>query len=415
MLMNRPFWLTPAVLLLCSSAPSWAQTEDVPKIKSGGAQTEDTFKINASETLMTDSNLFRLSDGADLNTLIGRSSAAEKINMTSLGFSLNKAYSLQRFELDLNLIDYRYQNFSYLSFTAKNYSAAWRWSLTPRFTGNFTTDRKETLNSFADFQSFSQRNQRTNTNTRFDGAYEIAGGWAVLGGVSQSAQINQEVVVAEGDYNATSADAGLRYTFTSGSALTYTLKNTSGTYLNRVLSPTSLLDDGYNQLDNELKLHWIISGQSTADLSAAHINRTHPNFGQRDYSGFVAGANVNWSMTAKTVLSAGWMRELSSYQTDSANYSQTDRFSIGPTWQVSPKTLVRLSYQRAQRDYLGTPTGLAASSRSDTLTDTTLSLDWQPYRYLTVITSLQNAKRSSNLDGLDFNSNMATISAKFSY
>lgn len=411
----RPFWLTPAVVLLCSTAPSWSQTVDTPKMNSGEKQTEETFKINASETIMTDSNLFRLSDSADLNALIGRSSAAEKINITTLGLSINKAYSLQRFELDMDLIDYRYQNFSYLSFTAKNYNAAWRWSLTPRLTGNLTTDRKETLNSFTDVQSFNQRNQRTNTKTRFDGAYELDGAWAVLGGVEQSAQTNQEALVAEGDYKANSADVGLRYTFASGSALTYTLKNTSGTYVNRAMSPGNLLDDGYNQLDNELKLHWLISGKSTADLTTAYINRTHPHFGERDYSGFTAGAKINWSMTAKTALSAGWLRELASYQTGSANYSQTDSFSIEPTWQMSPKTIVSLRYQVAQRDYKGTPTAVSAPQRSETLTDTTLSFDWQPYRYLSLSTSLGKAKRTANLPGLDYDSNMVNFSAKFSF
>ncbi|MDO9165411.1 MAG: putative exosortase B-associated extracellular polysaccharide biosynthesis transporter EpsL, partial [Rhodoferax sp.] len=142
--MRRPprSWLTPTLLIVFSAAPALAQVED-------------TFKLSAAYSQQTDSNLFRLPADANVTALIGKSSAAEQISITSLGLNVNKAYSLQRFELNLNLIDYQYQNFSYLSFAAHNYSAAWRWALTPRLHGNFTSERKETLNSFSDYQGFS--------------------------------------------------------------------------------------------------------------------------------------------------------------------------------------------------------------------------------------------------------------------
>ena len=393
MLIRPLSWRAAALCIMFSSAPAWAQVQD-------------TFKFNAAYARQSDSNLFRLPAAAN---------AAEQVGITSLGFNFNKAYSLQRFELNLSLIDYQYQNFSYLSFAAQNYNAAWRWSLTPRLRGNFTTVRNETLNSFADFQGFNQRNQRTNTNTRFDAAYEIDGPWRLLGGVSQSAQTNEQVLLAEGDFRSNAADLGLRYVLGSGSSLSYALKTATGSYLNRVLSPVSLLDDGFDQIDNELRLHWIISGNSSADISAAHIKRSHPNFAQRDFSGLNAAINLNWNMTGKSALTAGFARELASYQTGSANYTQTDRFSIGPVWQVSPKAVVRLRYDVAQRAYLGPPTGGVVAQRSDTTHDTSLSFDWQPYRYLTLSASLQNAMRTSNQAGLDYASNVATFSAQFTY
>ena len=403
MLMHRQLLLAPtALLLLCSTACAWAQTED-------------TFKPHVGYSLLSDSNLFRLPAGANLDTLIGKSSAAEQIGVTTVGLSVNKAYSLQRFELDLNLVDYKYKNFDYLNFTAHNYSAAWRWALTPRLIGDLTTDRKEALNSFADYQGFNQRNQRTNTNTVFDGAYEINGPWRVLAGVSKSTQTNLQPLLTGDDYSETAANTGLRYVFSSGSTLSYILKKANGQYLNRPLSQADFLDDGYNQTDNEFKLHWPVTGKSTVDLTATHINRTHPHFAERDYSGVTAGVNFNWNMTGKSALTAGWVRELANYQTSSSNYAQTDRFSIGPVWQASAKIVVRLRYELAQLNYLGSPSGLAASQRSDTTRDTSLSVEWQPYQRVTLSASLQNATRASNLPNLDYDSNMATISAKFSY
>ena len=256
----------------------------------------------------------------------------------------------------------------------------------------------------------------TNVNNRLDAAYDLDGTWSISAGVSQSSQTNQQTLAAQGDYNAKSVDLGLRYAAASASALSYTLRNTNGTYLNSNLpSPAGLYDDGYQQIDSELRLHWVLSGKSVADIYTSQISRRHPNYAQRDFSGRNAGVNVNWSLTGKTVLAASWARELASYQTSTSNYSRTDRVSLGPIWQLSPKTVVRARYEAAQSDYLGSPFGPVATPRSDTTNGASLSFDWQPYQYLTISTSLENASRRSNLAGLDYESKMATVSAQFSY
>lgn len=402
MRVHRPFWIAPSTLLLCGTACVCAQAND-------------TLQLNASESLTSDSNLFRLPASANINSLIGKTSAAEKIASTSLGLSFNKAYSLQQFKFNLQLIDYRYQNFDYLNFTARNYDAAWRWALTPRLTGNLTSNRKETLNSFADYQGFNQRNQRTNTSTSLDAAYKLAGPWHALAGVSQSAQSNLQPLLTGDDTRSTAANAGLRYVFASGSALTYTLKKASGQYLNRTLSQASLQDDGFSQLDNELKLHWAVTGKSTVDLRAAHFSRTHPHFSQRDFSGPNAGVTLNWNISGKSALTASWARDLASNQSNNSNYTQTDRLSIGPTWQVSPKTVVSLHYEAARIDYLGSPAELTVNQRSDTTRNTSLSLEWQPHQRVTLSATLQNTSRASNLTNFDFDSHIATVTAQLSY
>lgn len=400
--MHRPYWLPPALLIVCCTTPAWAQDEP-------------GLKLNAGYARQSDSNLFRLPAGADPVARLGKSSAAEQIGISSAGFKYTMLYSLQRLELDLSLVDYQYQNFSYLSFTAQNYGAAWRWALSPRFTGNLSTDRKQALNSFSDFQGLNVRNLRTNSNTRFDGTYELDSAWRVIGGASKSSQTNDQPLVAEGDFSATSADVGVRYALASGSALSYTVKNASGSYLNRVQTSPGLLDETYTQTDNEIKARWVISDKSTAELSAAHISRGHPNFTQRNYSGWNGGINLNWNATGKTALSAGWVRDLSSYQDISTNFIQSDRFYVGPVWQISSKTTLRLRHEVAQRAYLGSPTGLVATQRNDALRNTTLLFDWRPYDYVTLRASHEKAIRSSSLPDLDYTSNMTALSAQFSF
>ena len=401
---TRPPLLVIASLFLCGMPRVWAQAP-VP--------VDDTLKFNASYALQTDSNLFRLSDATLAQG--GSSTGTEHIRVSTVGLKINKPYSLQRFELNLNLIDNQYQRFSYLNYLARNADAAWRWSVTPKLYGNLTSSRIETLNDFADYPTLTVRNQRTDTNTRFDALYELDSTWRALGGIASAKQDNVLPLAAEGNTSTTVGNVGLRYEWASHSSLSYVFKNTSGEYTNRALQPATLLDNRFNQHDNELRLHWLLSGKTTADLYAAYIDRTHPNYAQRNYSGYNAGANVFWAITGKTTLTASLARDLASYQTDATNFSRTDRLILSPVWAISPQTALRLRYEFARRNYLGSPGGTAASQRRDQIRNVSLSLDWQPFQHLTLTGTLQNIRRTSNQPNLDFASNMTTIAAKYSY
>lgn len=375
---------------------------------------EGPLTLSASYAAQTDSNLFRLPSNANTQALIGRDSAAEQIGVTTLGIGFNTQQSLQKLEFDVNLVDYKYQNFNYLSFMATNYNAAWRWSLTPRFTGTLSSSRKETLNSFSDYTNYSQRNQRTDTQTAFNGEYQLDGSWRLIGGAGTTRQANQLAILAGSDYTSNSASVGLRYAFASGSSITYQARLGSGNYLNRTIPNAGQYDDSFKQWDNDLRLRWVLGGNSTAELFVTHINRIHPTYGQRDYSGFNTGATLDWAISGKTGINLGFSHTLDAYATTTGNYSQTDKLSWGPVWQFSPKAALRLRYDWAQRDYLGTP-GTTASTRRDTTRDTSISINWQPFQQLALSVALQGASRGSNQAGLDYDSTQLFFSAQLTY
>jgi exopolysaccharide biosynthesis operon protein EpsL len=388
-------------LLALSSTAAWAQQDD-------------PLMIRAGYTLQTDSNLFRLPSGANTTALLGKSSGAEQIGITTVGLGFATTQSLQRFELDASLVDYRYQNFDYLSFTATNFDAAWRWSLTPRLTGNLTGSHKETLNSFADYQGFNQRNKRTDTNSRFDALYELSGPWRLLAGVTQAEQRNEQALVAGGDYRSTGADLGLRQVYGSGSSISLVGTLANGGYLNRSTPNAGAFDDSFKQLSTSLQLHWVFSGSTTLDGSVTQINRTHPTYAQRDYSGLNTEARLGWAITGKTRLNASYARTLDAYATANSNYSQTDRLQAGVTWAISQKIQLALNQSWAQIDYLGTP-ATATSTRRDTTHDSSIALGWEPLQRLNLSAAVQSVNRGSSQPGLDYDSTLLNLQAQYSF
>ena len=379
------------------------------------AQSSGPLTFTAGYTVQTDSNLFRLPSSTNTNAVLGRG-GDETIGIGTLGLGFKTQQSLQGLEANVSFANYHYQNFNYLNFTAANYDLKWLWALTPRLTGSLISDRKETQNSFADVnQGDRRRNVRIDATTGIEGIYEIDGPWRLIGGLSTTRQTNQEAAVAGSDYSYTTADAGVRYVFPSGSTMTYLAKLNNGDYFNAVFPNSGYFDNTYKQFEHDFRLRWAFSGLSAVDVYATRLDRTHPNYPTRDFGGWNTGASVFYSASGKLSIWGAYRHELSVYATDTSNYTQTDRFSIIPTWQIGPKTSLKFQFDTADIQYMGSPSNKTPSSRRDTTRDTSLSLNWQPTRQWMLSSGLQNQTRSSNLANLDYDSNVFFLTGQFTY
>lgn len=368
---------------------------------------DDSITLKASTSLTSDSNLFRLPEGTNTVQRLGKASAAEQISTISLGLTLSTRLSLQQLDVTVGVADNRYNNFDHLNYTATNYDASLKWSMTPSLHGTVKLDRAETLNSFSDDQGSSQRNKRTDINHRVNAIYDVDGPWHVLAGVSQFSQTNQQALPGS-DFSSDALEAGLSYVFASGSSVTLNQKITQGQYVKQSNS-----DFGQNRSD--LQLHWVLLGRSTADLSVGQFSQSHTSNAPRDFSGLNSAASLNWMLTGKSAIVLGQSRSLASYASNFSNYTQTDKLYLAPNWQISTRSLLRLRHEMAQIQYLGALGSAPTDQRKDFIHDTGLTFFWQPDQRLTLSAAIQNSIRSANQTGLDYDSSQVSISAQYSY
>ncbi len=400
----RPIALAIAALpgLLCASAAR--------------ADTLDTWNIFVGTNVTYNSNLFLLPSSANTQALIGSSRTSDYVTATTFGLKISKPYSLQRFELDLNIVDYKYKNFDYLNYTAPNYSAAWLWSLTPRLHGNLSSSHQESMNNFSDTKNYRRQNLRTNDNQRFDADFELGGGWHLLGGVTQDVSKNSIVFVAEGDTTINSIEAGARYVFASGTNLKFISRTGKGTYDNRPAPiPGILLDNKFDQTVNELSFNWPITAKTNIEARIGRLDRGHDTYAARDFGGTIGTLNFNWDATAKTRISGGWTRQLSAYETLYSSYTVTDRLFVSPVWQMSAKTALSLRYSYATVDYLGAIAVTPLNGRSDKQNTGLVTLDWKPMNFVSLSASLGNNRQRSNQPGNDYKNTTASINAQLNF
>lgn len=394
--------LLPVPLLLLGLLPPAVQADEL-----------DTLQFRAGQSVTHDSNVFRLSDSANAQAVIGTPDRDDTVAVTTAGFKINKPYGLQRFEFDANIEDHRYSRFSYLDFTAVNYAAAWRWSFTPALHGNLTSDRREYVDTYADVQGTGQINRRTNRSTIFDAEYELDGVWRLVGGLFEKTSSSSQPNTFEADSKVHGGEAGVRYVYPSGTSMAYRFRDGKGEYPGRVLSPVSA--SSFLDREHEFRFDWAPTAKTTLRAKVAHFDRNHDGLGARDFSGVTGQLDAAWAITPKTSLAGGVVRELGSYQTTTASYYEGYRVFVAPTWKPSEKTAVRLRYDHGARDFKGPLPGFAANGRRDTTNLLSLAVEWQAMRALKLSASVQSDRRKSSEPGFDYKSNTFGVAADASF
>ena len=392
-----------ACALLAAGAPAFADEFD-------------TFNVFLSESYAHDNNLFRLPDGIDPTAVgLSKSKRADNIRTDAVGLTLDKEYSLQRFHLGAKLADNHFSNYNFLDYTTKNFDGRWNWSLTPNITGLLGAERAQSLNSFADYQTYI-RNVRTTDTVRGNAEFGSLGALRFVAGISQSKTTNDQLVQQEGDYRTRNAEGGVRYLTTADSWIGYTYREGWIDWTGRALDPVNLYDTGAKQVDNEINASWRATGQASVDGAVARIHRSHDNFADRDFSGTNGRLGVNWLPTAALQIRFNAKREYSTWWTSITSYVVTDTVSLIPVWAITEKVTVRGQIDHATRDFRGPlPGAPAGEARHDTTGSAQIGLDWTPIRSLTLGTAVQKSRRSSNYPGLDFSDTTTSVNAQLTF
>lgn len=357
------------------------------------AQSQDVVSLRTSLSILNNDNFFSANS----------SPVSERVTSQTIGVRVAIPEGLQRFELDASLTGNQHQTYTSFDFIAQNYSAGWMWSATPQFHGSVTSARTESLNAATDSANPNLRNKNTTQNTALSAVYELGGPWEVMGGVSNNNSINEQALIGQADNRSTAANLGVRYVLSSGNLLAYSVQTANGNSIN-----------DYTSVTHDVSGVWVLTGNTTLNGRIAQIQQRYGATPQYDFSGVFGSVSVVWRVSGKVSLNAGWQRDLASYQTTGTTHTRTDAFSVGPTWQMSPKTSMRLQHRNAVRDDQGNPTGIPGN-RQDRLQDTSISFSWQPRPLATLSATLGEASRNSNQANTDFIARTFSVNALFNF
>lgn len=372
------------------------------------ANDQDPLQLSISTSLSFDSNLFRQPASAARST--------EQIQVTQVELSYEKEIGQQKLKMSTSLVDNHYDKNSYLDNTAHNYKASLDWAAGSLLKGVVKAERTQALTSFSAFDISTTRNIRTQDTRQLRAEWLITGGWSLVGGVSESVLKNSSTDFnLDPDHRELTPEIGLRRSEASGAFVEVTHREANGEFTSRSApDPALRLDTGYVQTEDGVSFGWPFSSKLQAQGRVAHVSRRHDHYAERDFSGTTLQLDTSWQATGKLAVVASLRQGLSGYTATDASYYQSRTLLLSPTWQITPKTALRLNLLRENRDYRGSPTP-GTGGREDVVRIAGLALDWRPQSAFLLSAGFQREERDSNQAAQDYSANVGLVSASLRF
>lgn len=364
--------LIPIVALLTAAA-AMAQPEST-----------DAFQIRAGVGVEHDSNVLRQP------TAVSDTAAT-----ASLGLKFDRRYSLQRFRADIEAATWRYSDHSELNYSTINYNAAWDWSFTPKLHGVVSADRKQYRETTTDTLTGVNRvGRRTERTELAEGIYELGAAWRALAGVSHTSARSTEPNSYDASPVVRSAYVGAGYELASGTSITARFRHGNGEYTD---STAGAATGDFHENEADVLLKWPVTAKTSVEARLGHLDRTHPTAPQRDFSGLVGSATVNWEITGKTRLLAQVAHDLSATGLATGGHVESNRFWVQPVWKPTVHTAVNLRYEYIRRTWQDIPIGSPDLGRRESIQNALLGFEWEPRPKIAVSASIRNERLKSNL------------------
>ena len=376
----------------------------------------DTVNYIANAGFNYDDNVFRLPVDADPQIYLGKESKSDVTRSVSLGINIDKKYSNQEVILNALGTNFKYRNFSNLDYTSSSFKGAWNWQVSSRLSGALGATRVQTLISPADSRLYA-RNLNTTDNLSFNGDGRFGSNWHLLFGASDGKNSNSINAVNYLGSHSTSKEWGGKYDPEDGKSVALISRNLRVTNPNTEPDPWTLTDTGFSEKQLELRAAWQINGKSALSGSLIKIDHRNFNFSQLDYKGNQGNLNYILSLSGKTFLNLSLQRSMSSWLAFYSSYYVTDSVSISPSWQVSAKTVMRMTINRGSNDYRN-PIVPEAIHRNDATQSVLFGIDWTPQRAVTISASVQHNKRTSTPElysSFGFDDNTASLSVQANF
>ncbi len=368
------------------------------------------------EKIVHDDNVFRLSDSADSNALIGSSSKADTYRVTSFGLNLDLPVSRQRLVASLAVNDSRYHRFGALDYTGHDLRTAWLWQAGSSASGQLGYSDSSTLASFANILGTAPDHLRLRQGF-FNGAYLVTPSWRIQAGANRLEQRNSDPARQVNDADIVDGEVALSYVTPARSSLGLSTRAERGSFPEQQPIAGTFVDNEYRQYRIGLVAEWPVTAASRLGGRIDRVSRRYDQLPQRDFEGTTGRLQYDWKPTGKLGLAAIAQRDISPFEYVRSSFVLVKGLTLRPTYSVTPKVDIAAALDFVTRDYLGDPSVAlgVAQERRDRVRAASAGLAYRPLRTVTLQLSALREKRSSNIAFGDYVANVVSLSVRFAF
>ena len=374
------------------------------------------YYLGLSESIVHDSNIYRLSDARGTPTDI--KSRSDTSYATALVGGIDQQWGRQRLTGSLNLAYNKFQKNDQLNYHGNAIDLGWDWASVYNLSGNLNASTRRSLRRFDSAETGVIAGQRNIEGTRQVGGVVRLG---VVTPLTVEAAASHRAVGFSADsfrgseYRQDMGSLGGRYRVSGSVAMGLGWRDTSTKYTN----------DGSdsNRRDVDLTLQWLPSELTSLSARISRTSTTYAHQSGNDFSGNTGELQGSTQATGKLRLNARLSRDTGlSYSVfnvgDVSSATQfnriTDSWRLSADYAASAKISATASLAQDRRDLSKSLTSSFTLGGSDTTTHSSLGLRWTPLRSLLIGTSIDLERRTvSGGVGLPYSSTAYTVYGQF--
>lgn len=375
---------------------------------------EDKLEVFVAETVAVEDNVFRISDNANSTAVLGSSDKGDTITTTSAGFNLDVPMSRQRFLANTRWSKLQYDRFSDLDSVDRDARLLWMWQLGNDWNGQLGYTETKALASFTNFQG-RLADPVTTKRAYGNATYMLTPSWQLQAGLADQTQRHNHELRQDNDIDILASDLTVNYISAAQNRIGLAVRQEDGRYPNPQIG--SGLENDYEQRSVGAVMDWTLTGKSRVIARADRVNRDFDQLSQRNYEGTTFNAAYEWKATSKLKLNAAARRDISTTEDVQTSFVLVKGVRLHPTFDFSEKIRLSAIADYSIREYLGDP-GLVPSAlvgRRDHVRVFSGMLSYRPIEALTLLFSMQHESRSSNIPFIDYDANIASVSARFAF
>ena len=371
---------------------------------------EDNIEPYALTSLVYDSNFFRLEGDQEAQRQLGTTDMDVFYTKLGAGVNINKALSQQKVSMAAEVTRTDFSRFGFVDNTGGNGDLKWDWLIGKQWSGIIQYSYDRSLASYAEDQ-LALKDMIENKEAFASGRFQLNPEWAFSANIKGTDRTHDADLRKLLDRNSTSYQLGMHYSTSLDSIFNVYFRHSTVDFPERILSSTSLLDNGYSDQWLGVSTEINVSGHSRTEAKIEYLHRNHDHITDRDYSGMQWSLTYDWLVTGKLELEASIWRGIDQVEDVYANRVNETGLEFKPIWSMSEKMKVSGDIASSHRDYVYYA-GLV-NARTDDLIIIGAQFEYTPLEQLQCIFRLENGDRNSNYDIYNFTYD--TLSAYVQY
>jgi exopolysaccharide biosynthesis operon protein EpsL len=376
-------------------------TRYTPLEKEKWFEDQRSLKLRATAGITYDSNLLRQSDEPGAPNA-GTSQKDDFIYRLGAGAKYDVQSSRQKFTVEANVAEYRFQNFDNLNYTGDDLRGEWLWQAGNDWSGTLGIGQRRYLENFSNFQQDVR--DVVNQNRAYGSADYLLNSHLKLS-VNGSYYDTQH-----GDSNRTVLDSrignlGFAVNWVTPALNTAGLqyKRSDATYPNNEVVATTSLANDYHDDEYSVITHWVASGASEFIARVGYTKRTFDQLPSRNFSDPTWRLTYLWKVTGKTAIDFSTWREIAEFEDLTANFVRDTGVSVTPAWSITQQLILRGKVSYEIRKYVGDP-GIVpiTQRREDRDRVVQIAALWTPLRLTEFSLTTEAGRRTSNQAFVDY-------------